>query len=138
MVTFKLCYFYCSLAITSLTPVVFVLTIQYNTIQLIFHISLLPLAHKAQKCTYTPRQRGCIGIAEHCVPRTFSRSLCSSCLGQGSNPYSPNFRPNALTSRPSHHNRKLFGYCYIRVRLLERPEKGYSNIDYSNSLVIKL
>ena len=49
--------------------------IQYNTIQLIFDIALLTYACQAQKCTFTPRQRRCNGIAEHCDRGTCSTSL---------------------------------------------------------------
>jgi len=38
-------------------------TIQYNTIQLIFDITLLPYACQAQKCTFMPRRRRC-----NCIP----------------------------------------------------------------------
>jgi len=53
-------------------------TLQYNTIQLIFDIALLPYSCQAQKCTYTPWQHRCNCHAEHCWRGTCSRALRGS------------------------------------------------------------
>src|SRR6218665_3442020 len=39
----------------------------------------------------------------NCVRRTCSRSLHSNCLGRGSDPYSPRYRPSSLTAWPPCH-----------------------------------
>src|SRR6218665_2297282 len=38
-------------------------------------------------------------LQSNCVQRTCSRYLHSNCLRRGSNPYSPHYRPIALTNR---------------------------------------
>src|SRR6218665_3911097 len=42
-------------------------------------------------------------LQSNCVRSTSSRSLHSNCLGRGSNPYCPRYKPSALTNRPSCH-----------------------------------
>ena len=52
--------------------------IQYNTMQLIFDIALLPRTRQAQKCSFTSRRRRCNCNARHCGRGTCSRSSMSS------------------------------------------------------------
>src|SRR5688572_4703118 len=58
---------------------------------------------------------------DHIYDRTsMAQSSCSSyphgqCLGQGSNPYTPIYRPNALTNRPPCHT-IVYTQAYINAR----------------------
>src|SRR6218665_1668202 len=73
---------------------------QYNTIQLVFDITLLPYACRAQKRTFTPRLHRCNCNAEHC-----GRGTCSQVptwrLERDSNPQP--FGGKAMNLPMSHH-----------------------------------
>ena len=49
-----------------------------------------------------------VALQRNCVRRTCSRSVRSSCLRRGSNPYSAHYRLSALTDRPPCHSTRHF------------------------------
>src|SRR5688572_26073792 len=75
---------------------VFILYKLTNTIGLQLHL-ILPFLQSSE--VHTPRWRRCnnIILQRNCARRTCSRSLHSNRLGRRSNPYSPRYRPTALT-----------------------------------------
>ena len=95
---------------------------QYNTIQLIFDIALLPHTCQVQKCTFVHRRHRCNCNAEHCGRGTCSRSL------RGGQSRMQTCDPTNPTTEPPHP---------INKKIVHGVAHGYRSVEFFKLCLVR-